>query len=215
MNSHNSTIINDIYVSRKQMTYYLKKQGYNTSEYENFTVAEINSMKQSSEDSSQLNFEVAHSDNAKRVCHVRYHLKPSIKKTTLQEIVSDFYEYDADKKKKCSIVIITLANVNDAITSSIRELWEKYEEYCVVYNISTLQYNILDHEFVPEHVKLSSQEKSDFMKKYNILEPSQIPEISVFDPVSKAILLRPGEVCKIIRYDKISYQNDFFRICVI
>jgi len=50
--------------------------------------------------------------------------------------------------------------------------------------------------------------------KYNIENDKQLPQISRFDPVAKAILLRPGEVCKIIRYDKISLQNDYYRICV-
>jgi len=85
----------------------------------------------------------------------------------------------------------------------------------MVFNISALQYNVLEHDFVPDHHKLSSKEKDDVFEKYNILNDKQLPEISMFDPVAKAILLRPGELCKITRYDKISYTNEFFRICVI
>jgi DNA-directed RNA polymerase subunit H (RpoH/RPB5) len=28
------------------------------------------------------------------------------------------------------------------------------------------------------------------------------------------LLLRPGEVCKIQRYDKISFENLYYRVCV-
>ena len=215
MNADNSTIINDIYNSRINIISYLKKEKYNTSKYENFTVAEVNAMKQASEDNSQLNFEVVNLTDPEKICQVRYHLKPSIKKSTLQDIVSDFYEYGDYDKKKCSIIIITMSKINDTVTGTIRELWEKYQEYCMVFNISALQYNVLEHDYVPEHIKLSSKEKEDMFEKYNVLDNKQLPEISMFDPVSKAILLRPGEVCKIIRYDKISYTNEFFRVCVI
>lgn len=215
MNVHNSTLINDIYNSRLNIISYLKKQGYDTSQYEKFTVAEVNAMKQASEDSSQLNFEVVDSSDPEKKCQVRYHLKPSIKKSTLQDIVSDFYEYGDYDKEKCSIIIITISKINDTITNTVRELWEKYQEYCMVFNISALQYNVLEHDFVPDHQKLSSEEKAGVFEKYNILNDKQLPEISMFDPVAKAILLRPGELCKITRYDKISYTNEFFRICVI
>ena len=61
---------------------------------------------------------------------------------------------------------------------------------------------------------LNEMEKNELYLKYNIENDKQLPQISRFDPVSKAILLRPGEVCKIIRHDKISLQNDYYRICV-
>lgn len=215
MNIHNSTIVNDIYNSKINIISYLRKQNFDVSKYENFTVAEVNAMKLASEDSSQLNFEVADLTDPKKICQVRYHLKPSIKKATLQEIVSDFYEYGDYDKEKCSIIIITMSKINDTVTGTIRELWEKYQEYCMVFNISSLQYNVLEHDYVPEHIKLSSKEKEDVFRKYNVSDNKQLPEISVFDPVSKAILLRPGEVCKIMRYDKISFTNEFFRVCVI
>ena len=57
------------------------------------------------------------------------------------------------------------------------------------------------------------EEKEEFYKKFNVNE-TQIPEISRFDPVARALCLRPKQICKITRYDKISYKNDYYRICV-
>jgi DNA-directed RNA polymerase subunit H len=218
MSTQNSTVINDIYTSRKQIVKYLKRLGYDTSQHEKFTIAEINAMKQASEDSaqvSQLNFEVSKTNEESVKCKVVYYLKPSMKKSLLQEMVSDYYDYNDDKKKNGAIIIITLSNINDTITNAVRELWERYQEYCVVFDISTLQYNILEHEYVPHHQKLTEVEKVEMFKRFNVLKDNQLPEISMFDPVAKAILLRPGEVCKITRYDKISYKNEFYRNCVI
>jgi len=51
------------------------------------------------------------------------------------------------------------------------------------------------------------------MKKYNIMDKSQMPDISRFDPVALSIGLRPNEICKIIRTSKTSIQSIYYRIC--
>jgi len=199
--------LNEIYISRKVILSYLNAQNYNTEPYEKYTIAELNVM--------NLGFEVEDKNDETRKCKVYYHdyLK-SIKKTQLQEIISDYYDFDSEKRKKCSLIII-LNSVNDTSINFVREIWEKFNEYCVLYDMSSLQYNILEHDFVPLHKKLTSDEKEEIKQKYNISHDSQFPEISMFDPVAKAILLRPGEVCEIQRYDKNSFQSTFYRICVI
>ena len=66
-----------------------------------------------------------------------------------------------------------------------------------------------------KHEKLSLEEKEELYRSKNIKEDSQMPEISVFDPMAKVMLLRPGEVCKITRYNKIAFEDIYYRICVI
>ena len=61
---------------------------------------------------------------------------------------------------------------------------------------------------------MNAIQKDELFKQYNLSNDSQLPEISRFDPVSKVIFLRPGEVCEIIRYDKISLTNKYYRVCV-
>jgi DNA-directed RNA polymerase subunit H (RpoH/RPB5) len=93
-------------------------------------------------------------------------------------------------------------------------IWENQKKFVVILTLANLQINLLTHTFVPTHIKLTPTEKNELYKKYNIQNDAQIPEISRFDPVAKSILLRPGEVCKILRYDKISLQNEYYRICI-
>ena len=52
------------------------------------------------------------------------------------------------------------------------------------------------------------------MKKYNITDKIQFPDISRFDPVSRAIGLRPGQLCHIVRPSKTAINADYYRICV-
>ena len=52
------------------------------------------------------------------------------------------------------------------------------------------------------------------MTKFNITDKIQFPDISRFDPVARAIGLRPGEVCKIIRPSKTAITTNYYRICI-
>lgn len=127
-------------------------------------------------------------------------------KSTLDKI---FHENDMNEKNMLLIITKDYA-------STINELLRtKYSNHYInIYKINELQFNILEHSFVPTHIRLTEMEKRELYLKYNIEHDKQMPQISRFDPVAKVILLRPGEVCKIIRYDKISLQNDYYRICV-
>jgi DNA-directed RNA polymerase I, II, and III subunit RPABC1 len=73
----------------------------------------------------------------------------------------------------------------------------------------------LKHNLVPTHTVLSSEEKEEFIKKYNITSSKMIPTISYFSPVSLVLGIRPGDVCKIERFSKTSIDSNFYRICIL
>lgn len=223
MSLQKSDTLNKIYNSKKTLLKYLKSQGYDTTNHENFTIAEISAMEQASNQQNshaltcQLNFELKSKKTDKdeeKICSIVYYVNKAMKKTVLQELIDEYYDYEDKNKSLCSLIIVT-TNVNDTNMNIVREMWEKYGEYCVLYDLASLQYNVIEHSFVPKHKKLTEEEKENIMKKYNITNDSQFPEISMFDPVAKAILLRPGDLCEITRYEKISFKNVFYRICVI
>ena len=223
MSIQKSTTLNEIYNSRKTLLNYLKAQNYDTEQFENFTISEISAMEQASQQQNthplvnQLNFEVqTNGKNGEDVktCTIVYYINKTMKKAVLQELINEYYDYDSKDKRLCSLIVIA-SNVNDTNMNIVREMWEKYGEYCALYDLSSLQYNVIEHKFVPKHLKLNEEQKENIKKKYNILDDTQFPEISMLDPVAKAILLRPGELCEITRYDKISFESTFYRICVI
>jgi DNA-directed RNA polymerase subunit H (RpoH/RPB5) len=86
--------------------------------------------------------------------------------------------------------------------------------FVVVHNIQRLQFNILKHKLVPSTTILTDDEVAELKVKYNIKVLSQLPEISRFDPVALAILIRPGHVCKILRSSATALDYDYYRICV-
>ena len=66
---------------------------------------------------------------------------------------------------------------------------------------------------VPTHKILTTEETNDVKKRYNIVENSQFPEISRFDPVAKAVGLRPGEVCEVWRSSPTAIKTNYYRFC--
>lgn len=212
-----STSNNDLYRSRNNILAYLESQGYDIETQKNTTMAEINAMKvQSASDTgSNLDFEVKKIDDDTHKCSVFYYLKQnqSIKQNVLEEMVLNYYE---ENNKDTSIFILIIqGTINDTVQRTIKHLWKKHQEYVIVYEIKTLLFNILQHSYVPKHEKLNEEEKMELYKSKNIMSDDQMPEISMFDPMAKVLLLKPGEVCKITRYNKISYLDYFYRLCVI
>ena len=66
---------------------------------------------------------------------------------------------------------------------------------------------------VPEHIILNKLEKDAVYKKYNIINDSQLPEISRFDPVAKVLGMRPDSVCEINRPNKSAIVSKYYRLC--
>jgi DNA-directed RNA polymerase subunit H (RpoH/RPB5) len=214
-----SALIKSIYISRKNIIYYLKEQGFDVSQYETFNIAEINAMEQNSNQTSELNFDVYKKDEngeTEEKCSVVYYMKSNIKQTILDSIATEFYEDEehADKSKT-SLIVVSQNPMNDSLHKILKKMWKKYGEYIVLMDLKSTQFNILTHEMVPRHTKLTKNEKMEVYQKYNVANDKQLPEISMFDPVAKALLMRPGDVCKIMRHDKISYINEFYRVCVV
>jgi DNA-directed RNA polymerase subunit H len=92
-------------------------------------------------------------------------------------------------------------------------LYIKDKVFCTIMTLKQLQFNILDHSLVPLHRILSESEVATIKENYNIIQDSQFPEISRFDPVAKAIGMRPGEVCEIIRGSKTAITTKYYRLC--
>jgi DNA-directed RNA polymerase subunit H (RpoH/RPB5) len=212
MDSTNS-YIKQLYTSRNTVISYLKNNEYDCSDYENFCFEEINIMK----DTDNLSFMVENSLGEK--CYVKYEIDVTFKHNVLKKnsiVALKQKIFDGDEPiltKKDTLFIVTTNYSEDSVHAMIKNSWETEGIFIVLFNLAHLQINILKHTYVPKHVKLTDEEADEFYKKYNVNE-TQIPEISRFDPVARALCLRPKQICKITRYDKISYKNDYYRICV-
>jgi DNA-directed RNA polymerase subunit H (RpoH/RPB5) len=216
MASQNANIlISTVYKSRNTILDLMDKQGYNINDYANFSINEVNSMKQNNQlDMLLEKFEEDPVTNIKNKVYIRYYLGKKITISNIQEMIDDLFNIEEILKKEDTLFIIIKEDINETLTNELKHIWEKDKIYIVIESIKRLQFNILEHSLVPEHIKLNENEVSEVMKKYNISNKKEFPDISRFDPVARAICLRPGEVCKIIRSSKTSITTNYYRICI-
>jgi len=212
-----SSLISQVYKSRSVIIELMKYQGYDTSEYEGFSVNEVNTMKTnnqldmileknefSGEDKSQHNKKI----------YIKYYLARALRPNNLQEMIDDLFIVEEVLTKKDTLLIIVKDEINETMINAVKHIWESEKIFIILQPLKRLQFNILEHTLVPPHRVLKEDEKIYIKHKYNVLHDNQFPEISRFDPVSQAIGIRPGEVCEITRPSKTAISALYYRICV-
>jgi DNA-directed RNA polymerase subunit H (RpoH/RPB5) len=216
MASQNSSVlISHIYKSRNTILDLMSKQGYNITDYTNFSVSEVNSMKQNNQLDMLLEKMNEDVDSGKKnKIYIRYYLGKALRPANLQEMIDDLFMLTETLNKNDTLFIIIKDEPNETLINELKHIWEKDGIFIVIENIKRLQFNILNHVLVPQHTVLHDSEVKNIMEKYNITSKVQFPDISRFDPVARVIGLRPGQVCHIIRPSKTAIEANYYRVCV-
>jgi DNA-directed RNA polymerase subunit H (RpoH/RPB5) len=210
-----SIYLSKLYKSRTNMVDYLTRMGYDCAAQEHFSMEELDILQKT----DSLDFMVV---REKDKCYVKYMTEDantknpanSVKKLNISNIIDDMFTQEGLLSAKDTLVLITNDYSVESIHKALKNIWELKGLYVVLFDLKQLQLNVLNHRLVPKHVKLTPEEKVVLYQKLNLEEDAQLPEISRFDPVAKTLFLRPGEVCRITRFDKISFTNDYYRVCV-
>lgn len=215
--TNSSVLISQIYQSRKNVLELMERQGYDVTGYANFSVSEINAMKQNNQLDmllEQKNNSDSETNPTSKKVYIRYYLAKTIRPANLQEMIDDLFVLTETLNKQDTLYIIIKDNVNETLINELKDIWERDGIFIVIESIKCLQFNILKHTLVPEHNVMNEDEVKLVMTKYNITDKVQFPDISRFDPVARAIGLRPGQLCHIVRPSKTAISSDYYRICV-
>jgi len=214
--SSNSTRINKIYKSRSVLLEQLEEREYDVSDYNNFSINEIDAMLAN----NQLDMLLTHDKNGKKI-YVKYYftLKTTTKQMkpqTLDDIIEDLYTIEQVLTKRDTLMVIIDDEPNDTILAKVKYLYERDGIFVIIHNIQRLQTNILKHFMVPHMTVLESEEQiKQFKEKHYIKdEKIQLPEISRFDPQALVVGLRPGDICKIDRSSVTALNTNYYRICI-
>ena len=221
------TNINEIFKSREIVLELLKTQKYDISNYEGSSLSEVNSMFE-----TELMDMLLHQNNdpncdaPPKKCYVKYHISKTagtglglVKIDNINKYINDLMPGDENTgeivlEKTDDLIIISKDEPNETLLKELKKLWEQTGIFVIVFSIKRLQFNILRHELVPEHIILNRDEVVEFKNKYKINDDTQIPDIGRFSPVALAIGMRPGDICKIIRDSRTAVETNFYRVCI-
>jgi len=205
-----STIISKLYKSRKIVLEQLQDQGFNISNYEGFSINDVNIMY----NKSQLDMLLDNDYDGK--IYIKYHINKKITSNNIYETVTDLFEMESILNKETDRVIFIIKDEpNDTMTKIQEQIWHNDKYYITIINLDRLQFNITKHKLVPTHTILDMESEKVFLEKYNVVDAkTQLPTISRFDPVAVSIGLRPGQICEINRNSQTAIDNNFYRICV-
>jgi DNA-directed RNA polymerase subunit H (RpoH/RPB5) len=169
--------------------------------------------------------DVVETENKKT--YVKFHLEKTLSVSHINDLIEDLYVLgvggeiggtglsananDTVLTEKDTLIIITKQEIK-TMNQVLNQL-SLQGRFIVLLSLDRLQFNILNHQYVPNHTILSDHEVVEMMKKYNVMEKSQLPDISRYDPVALAIGMRPGEVCSIDRPSKSAISSLYYRVC--
>jgi DNA-directed RNA polymerase subunit H (RpoH/RPB5) len=137
-----------------------------------------------------------------------------IRPQNLDNIIDDLFYVENVLTKDDTLIIIIEDEPNDTIISKLEYLYNHDGIFVVIHNIQRLQFNILEHELVPQMTILSDEETKDVVKQYNLTSVKQLPEIDRFDPVALALSMRPDQVGKIVRPSITALKTVMYRVCI-
>jgi DNA-directed RNA polymerase subunit H (RpoH/RPB5) len=212
-NNNSSSLISQIYKSRKILLDIMQfYQFYNTDEYNNFSINEVNTMY--SHNQLDMLLEKVDDTGKKTKIYISYYLGKPLRPANIAEMMDDLYNLEEILTPSDTLMIITKDDMNETMTNLLKHIYEKDKRLIIIQNIKHLQFNILENVLVPKHRVLSEVELEAVRLRYNITADTQFPDISRFDPVAQIIGIRPGQVCEIIRPSKTAIEGLYYRICI-
>ena len=202
-----STFQDNIYKSRETLLTYLDNMGYNINSYKNYSYDSVYNM--------IINNSLDMYFNTGKKIYCKYHVqKKPIRVQYIEEYIDEIYNVEEKLSENDILIIVGSDNINDTIKNYLISLFINRQINIIYLSIIELQYNVLKHVLVPKHTILSSEKITEIKKRYNIMDNSELPEISRFDPVARAIGASPGDIIYIERKSKTAITSDYYRYCV-
>lgn len=211
MSSHNKIL--QIYNSRKYALELMSSLGYDTKEYEGFSINEVDAM-MSTEQLDMLLTSVTEGNKPRGKTYIHYFLKGNLTDNSLRPVIEDLFQFSDTLTEGDCLLLVYDGEPSETFMKHLEHLYKRDNKFVVAMNIKRLQFNILNHSLVPKITVLTPDEKESLYQHYNVNHSSQMPEISRFDPQALAVCLRPGQVCKLIRKSPTSMTTEYYRLCV-
>lgn len=209
--------LNKLHSSRNVILEMIESRGFNAEKYKNFTIKEIDVMRQNTTnkltlEESPLDITVLN-DTKGSTLYVKYLLGTKPRLNNILSFVNEFSE--TEMKDGDSLVIISRDKLtNDTPLDGVAEnLLKTRNIFVQLFWIDQVVVNITRHILVPEHEIVPQAEKEQILEKYNIKSFNNLPIILKNDPVAKYYGMRRGDICKITRSSETSGIYISYRYC--
>jgi len=149
---------------------------------------------------------VAHNDDPTDQMFVFFPDDPKIGIKTIKTYCTRMQEENITRA-----IIVVQQGMTPSAKQSLVDMQPKYilEQFLE----SELLINITEHELVPEHVVMTSEEKQELLLRYK-LKDNQLMRIQQGDPVARYFGLKRGQVVKIIRSSETAGRYISYRLVV-
>ncbi|GMT14809.1 hypothetical protein PFISCL1PPCAC_6106, partial [Pristionchus fissidentatus] len=155
---------------------------------------------------AELTVLVAHNDDPTDQMFVFFPDDTKIGIKTIKAICQQMQEQNITRA-----IIVVHTGMTPSAKQAIADMAPKYTlEHFLE---AELMVNITEHELVPEHVVMTSDEKSELLARYK-LKDTQLPRIQMSDPVARYFGLKRGQVVKIIRPSETAGRYITYRLVV-
>ncbi len=195
----------------------LEMQNYNIDNYRGVDINEINTLYETSmlDILVEKNLEDGQeSEMIKQKIYVHYYNDGKISQSKIQNLIDDLFITEETLTQNDTLFIITESEPNETINNFVHHIWEKDGIFIIIQSIKRLKFNVLKHELQPNFRILNQREVDEVKKKYNIMNNSNWPEISRFDPVCKSTFIRPGQIFEVVRPSKTALISKYYLICI-
>lgn len=210
--------ITSIFKSRMFILEQLEAIGYDISQYSCFDINQISAMYEND------SMDMLLTSNTGTQVFIKYYISSSmiqqLKPANLDDMCTELFEVGIDSGIKLnaetdSLIVITEHDPKQSITEKLISLFVRRGIYVAVRSISSLQYNVLNSIYVPQHIRMTPEEVEQLKSRYCITNPqTELSEISRFDPPALSILLRPGDIVFIKRPSPTALFAPYYRYCV-
>lgn len=208
------SLINKLFTSRSIIIDMIKKRGFDTGKYENYSIKEIDSMMGGTPTkiSSEVNPLDIYLDNKDKKIMVKYVVNQKLRINNLTNLVEDIITTQLAEND--TLIIITHDKITNEIFDEFLEtIYQKHNIFIQIFWIETLMVDITKHKLVPNHSIIQTEEKEQLLKKYNLVSYSQLPIIMKNDPVAKYYGGKRGDVFKINRPSETAGEYITYRHC--
>ena len=231
MSSNVFQLSENVNKSRKHLLEMLRRRGFDTTKYDDYTSIELNTLLMAQEANGfTVKPEVGPLDillertvgDKKEKIYVKYRLDEKFReRENLTTQIEDIFTSVITKHDVLILLNISRIYTNPKAGSKpdsgsedfVRKYYLTKGYFIQMYGLENFLFNVADHQFVPKHEIATKEEVEELMTRYNITNLKSLPTIKWLDPQAKYLGVKPKSVVKITCLNASTGESIKYRLC--